>query len=158
MLGRADGSSAASEMVRKAWGLFATPIRPPPAASWTRAFMIWEARKLMTGAGSIAAGSPVLGLRPMRARLSRTWKTPKPGQLHRLAAFQRLDDQIQGALDHRGAFLPRQAHFFVDRLAQIRAGQCALFMPRFVPPLRTVDAHPFIKGENPKQNESRRQA
>ena len=30
----------------------------------------------MTRRGSMAAGSPVLGLRPMRARLARTWKTP----------------------------------------------------------------------------------
>src|SRR5690606_27564451 len=47
-------------------------------ASWTRPFMICEARKLITRRGWIAAGSPVLGLRPMRARFSRTWKTPKP--------------------------------------------------------------------------------
>ena len=43
-----------------------------------RAFMTWEARKPITRLGSMAAGSPVFGLRPMRAFLARTWKTPKP--------------------------------------------------------------------------------
>src|SRR5690606_11319249 len=55
--------------------------QPRPAAPSTLLFMIWEARKLMTRRGWMAAGSPVLGLRPMRARFSRTWKTPKPDSL-----------------------------------------------------------------------------
>ncbi len=45
--------------------------------------MICEARKLITRRGWMAAGSPVLGLRPMRARLSRTWNVRKhnPGAI-----------------------------------------------------------------------------
>src|ERR1700690_1547873 len=48
------------------------------SARSTRAFIPCEARKPITRRGSMAAGSPVLGLRPMRARLARTWNTPKP--------------------------------------------------------------------------------
>src|SRR3569833_75905 len=52
-----------------------------PSAPLPRAFITWDARKVMTRRGSMAAGSPVLGLRPMRARFARTWNTPKPDSL-----------------------------------------------------------------------------
>ncbi len=51
---------------------FAAASTRPECAPSMPAFMTCEARKLMTRRGSIAAGSPVFGLRPMRARLSRT--------------------------------------------------------------------------------------
>src|SRR5690606_32056753 len=63
------------------FGAFGQWSQVSTTASCTRLFMIWEARKLMTRRGLMAAGSPVLGLRPMRARFSRTWKTPNPDSL-----------------------------------------------------------------------------
>ena len=59
----------------------------------------------------------------MRARLARTWKTPKPDSLTCSPLLQRLDDQLERALDQLGAILAREAHLLVHRLAEIGARQ-----------------------------------
>ena len=67
----ADGAEGVARLFHAGSG----PQRRVPAA--TRSFIRCDGRKVRTRRGLIGTSSPVLGLRPTRAVLSRTEKVPK---------------------------------------------------------------------------------
>src|SRR5690606_1384572 len=84
-----SSSSAASEIVRKASGDFSTEVE----TRWIAYFPVRTIDLLIldfntldglntrTCRGRIGTSSPVLGLRPIRSFLERTWKEPKDDSL-----------------------------------------------------------------------------
>src|SRR5690349_2756564 len=106
----APTSSEASEIVRKAFALLATPLGARPVHAALHDLGCAEADDPAWVNGSRLAG---LGIAAHASTLFADLKDAEARQFHGFAALERLDDQLQCALDHHRALLTRQADFLV---------------------------------------------
>src|SRR5579862_3253209 len=115
-------SAAASEMVRKASGPLVTSPRPvsrqravDPGLHHLRGAKADHAARLDRGRFAR------LGIAALAGALGADLEHAEAGQLDRLAALERLGDQIEGPLDQTGAVLAGQSDLVMDRLTEVRA-------------------------------------
>ena len=81
----------------------------------------------------MAAGSPVLGLRPHARALGPHLEDPESGELDLFALLQGHGHQFEDAFDQLAAVLARQPNFLMDRFAEVRPRDCRALHRRPIP-------------------------
>src|SRR5689334_14417673 len=114
-------SSAASEMVRKASGPLATGVRPPSPGEGAIDPRLHHLGRTEADHppgldGRRLAG---LGVAAHAGALGADLEDAEAGELDLLALLQRDGHQLEHALDQLAAILSGEAHFLVNRLAEV---------------------------------------